>query len=88
MAISFELQAHSQASAEHVFRTIADLRSWDEFGGVMLAGPDRPVTGGYAKMSTMISAVLPPLAQARPGTMIRFSPATLEEALAARRSAT
>src|SRR5437763_2928532 len=46
MAISFELQAHSPASAEHVFRTIADLRSWDEFGGVMLAGPDRPVTVG------------------------------------------
>jgi len=54
----------------------------------IVLGPDRPVTGGYAKIATIISADLPLLAQARPGTMIRFSPATLEEALAARRSAT
>ena len=54
----------------------------------IILGPDRPVTGGYAKIATIISADLPLLAQARPGTMIRFSPATLEEALAARRDAT
>jgi KipI family sensor histidine kinase inhibitor len=54
----------------------------------IVLGPDRPVTGGYAKIATVISADLPLLAQARPGTIIRFSPATLEEALAARRDAT
>src|SRR4051812_11391106 len=53
----------------------------------IVLGPDRPVTGGYAKIATVISADLPLLAQARPGTIIRFSPATLEEALAARRDA-
>src|SRR4051812_33233276 len=53
----------------------------------IVLGPDRPVTGGYAKIATVISADLPLLAQARPGTIIRFSPATLEEALAARRNA-
>ena len=46
MAISFELAAHSDAPAEHVFRTVADLRSWDDFGGVVLVGPDRAVTVG------------------------------------------
>jgi KipI family sensor histidine kinase inhibitor len=51
----------------------------------IVLGPDRPVTGGYAKIATVISADLPLLAQARPGTIIRFSPATLDEALAARR---
>ncbi|MEY2421076.1 MAG: hypothetical protein QOI95_1143 [Acidimicrobiaceae bacterium] len=44
MAISFELQAHSEAPADHVFRTIADLRSWDAFAGVVLVGPERTVT--------------------------------------------
>jgi KipI family sensor histidine kinase inhibitor len=53
----------------------------------IVLGPDRPVTGGYAKIATVFSADLPLLAQARPGTIIRFSPATLEEALAARRDA-
>jgi antagonist of KipI len=51
----------------------------------IVLGPDRPVTGGYAKIATVISADLPLLAQARPGTIIRFAHATLEEALAARR---
>jgi len=53
----------------------------------IVLGADRPVTGGYAKIATVISADLPLLAQARPGTMIRFSLATLEQALAARRDA-
>jgi KipI family sensor histidine kinase inhibitor len=54
----------------------------------IVLGPDRPVTGGYAKIATVISADLPLLAQARPGTIIRFSSATLGEALAASRDAT
>jgi hypothetical protein len=46
VAISFELQAHAEVPAGHVFDTIADLRSWDDFGGVVLIGPDRTVTAG------------------------------------------
>ena len=52
----------------------------------IVLGPDRPVTGGYPKIATVISADLPVLAQARPGTALRFQRATLAEALAARRS--
>jgi antagonist of KipI len=48
----------------------------------IVLGPDRPVTGGYAKIATVIRADWPRLAQAAPGTSIRFRPTGLEEALA------
>jgi len=51
----------------------------------IILGPDRPVTGGYAKIATVIGADLPRLAQARPGTLIRFRLVSIPEALAARR---
>jgi KipI family sensor histidine kinase inhibitor len=51
----------------------------------IVLGPDRPVTGGYPKIATVISRDLPLFAQARPGTRLRFREATLAEALAARR---
>ena len=35
-------------------------------------GPDRPVTGGYAKIATILWDDLPVLAQARPGSRLRF----------------
>jgi KipI family sensor histidine kinase inhibitor len=38
----------------------------------IVLGPDRPVTGGYAKIATVIPADFPLLAQARPGTAVRF----------------
>ncbi|HYS07363.1 MAG TPA: urea amidolyase family protein [Myxococcales bacterium] len=38
----------------------------------IVLGPDRPVTGGYAKIATVVPADFPLLAQARPGTVIRF----------------
>ncbi len=47
-------------------------------------GPDRPVTGGYPKIATIITADLPFLAQLRPGTALRFRRVSLAEALAAR----
>jgi len=47
-------------------------------------GPDRPVTGGYPKIATVISADLPLLAQARPGARIRFRQVDLAEALRGR----
>jgi allophanate hydrolase subunit 2 len=53
----------------------------------IVLGPDRPVTGGYPKIATVISADLPLLAQARPGARIRFLQVDLAEALRAREEA-
>jgi KipI family sensor histidine kinase inhibitor len=52
----------------------------------IVLGPDGPVTGGYPRVSTVIGADLPLLAQARPGQRIRFARATLADALAAWRT--
>ena len=41
-------------------------------GMPIVLGPDRPVTGGYAKIATVLPADFPLLAQARPGTAVRF----------------
>ena len=51
----------------------------------IVLGPDRPVTGGYPKIATVISADLPLLAQARPGARISFRRVDLAEALRARK---
>ncbi len=52
-------------------------------GHPIILGPDRPVTGGYAKIATVISADLGLIAQARPGDSLRFMEITLDEARAA-----
>jgi KipI family sensor histidine kinase inhibitor len=49
----------------------------------IILGPDRPVTGGYAKIATVIGADLPMLAQARPGTTLRFQEVSIADSLAA-----
>lgn len=49
----------------------------------IVLGPDRPATGGYVKIATVIAADLPLLAQARPGDTLRFALTTVEEARAA-----
>ena len=41
-------------------------------GMPIVLGPDRPVTGGYAKIATVVPDDFPLLAQARPGTAVRF----------------
>ncbi len=41
-------------------------------GQPIILGPDRPVTGGYPKIATVLTDDLPRLAQARPGAEIRF----------------
>ena len=38
----------------------------------IVLGPDRPVTGGYAKIATVVASDWPLLAQALPGTTVRF----------------
>ena len=61
-------------------------------GGVQVArdgmpivlGPDRPVTGGYARIATVIHADFPLLARRPPGATLRFVAVSLAEALAAR----
>jgi len=52
-------------------------------GQPIILGPDRPVTGGYAKIAAVIAADFPRLARALPGTVVRFAQVTLAEALAA-----
>jgi allophanate hydrolase subunit 2 len=52
-------------------------------GQPIVLGPDRPVTGGYAKIATVIAADYPLLAQALPGVIVRFLEVTLAEAIAA-----
>jgi len=55
-------------------------------GRPIILGPDRPVTGGYAKIATVVSADFPLLGRALPGTALRFAQVTLAEALTARAS--
>ncbi len=66
------------------------------FGAVQVPGSgqpfvlmaDRGTTGGYPKIATVISSDLPRIAQARPGTVMRFNACTLEHANAARHAQT
>ena len=41
-------------------------------GQPIVLGPDRPVTGGYAKIATVIGADFPLLARAAAGAVVRF----------------
>jgi biotin-dependent carboxylase-like uncharacterized protein len=64
-------------------------------GAIQVPGDGRPIVlladcqtvGGYAKIATVISADLPRLGHALPGTRLRFAAVSLDEALAARRTA-
>lgn len=49
--------------------------------------PDGPTTGGYPKIGVVTSCDLRLIAQARPGTLVRFVPTTVDEAVAALRDA-
>ena len=52
-------------------------------GQPIVLGPDRPLTGGYARLGKVIDADWARLAQAPPGAAVRFSAVTLAQALAA-----
>jgi allophanate hydrolase subunit 2 len=59
-------------------------------GRPIVLGPDRPVTGGYAKPAVVAAADVGRLALLRPGDTVRLTPVSLDEALAladARRAA-
>ncbi len=45
-------------------------------GRPIVLGPDRPVTGGYAKIATVEAADWPLVAQAGPGSLLRFRPSS------------
>ncbi|WP_404460028.1 biotin-dependent carboxyltransferase family protein [Sutcliffiella horikoshii] len=49
-------------------------------GSPILLMADRQTTGGYTRIATVISYDIPLLAQAQPGTQIRFREVTVEEA--------
>jgi allophanate hydrolase subunit 2 len=56
-------------------------------GSIQVPGDGKPliilnesVTGGYAKIATIISADLPKVAQLKPGDRVRFEPIAVEEA--------
>lgn len=51
-------------------------------GRPIVLGPDRPVTGGYAKPALVAAADVGRLAQMRPGDTVRLAPIALDEALA------
>jgi biotin-dependent carboxylase-like uncharacterized protein len=53
-------------------------------GQPIVLGVDAQTIGGYAKIATVITADLPRLAHARPGSVLRFAVVTREQALAAR----
>jgi allophanate hydrolase subunit 2 len=54
-------------------------------GRPIVLGPDRPVTGGYSKIGTVISADFSLVAQAKPLSILRFQAVSLDEAREARR---
>src|SRR2546427_12435530 len=56
-----------------------------EAGQPIVIMPDGPTTGGYPKPRVVASADLRIAAHARPGTRIRFVPATLQQAVDALR---
>ena len=55
-------------------------------GQPIVLGVDAQTIGGYAKIATVISADLPRLAHARPGSVLRFRAVPRDDALAARRT--
>lgn len=55
-------------------------------GQPLILMADRQPTGGYPKIGTVIRADLPAVAQARPGTVLRFAPVMVEDAVAALRA--
>lgn len=80
--------------------TIASVRGTDivsdgiVFGSIQVSGNGLPIilmadhqtTGGYAKIATVVSGDLPLLAQARPGTAVRFVQVDVEAVQAAGRA--
>jgi allophanate hydrolase subunit 2 len=54
-------------------------------GQPIVLGPDRPVTGGYARIATVIGPDFRHVGQAVPGAIVRFQAISLREAVQAGR---
>jgi KipI family sensor histidine kinase inhibitor len=52
-------------------------------GQPIVLGPDRPVTGGYARIATVLKADFPMIGRALPGSMVRFRLVSLAAAIEA-----
>lgn len=82
MGISLEGITLQQASAEQLvssgvtYGTIQLLPN----GQLIILAADHPATGGYPRIATIIAAHLPKLAQAAPGTTLRFITTTADNA--------
>ena len=48
-------------------------------GQPIILGPDRPVTGGYAKIATVVAADFPRVARAAAGALLRFEEVSLAD---------
>lgn len=96
----YRISLHSdRAGARLLGRTLAHRATGDFLSDGVLPGaiqvpsggepivimPDGPTTGGYPKVAAVISADVRLVAQARPGTRIRFRAVTMDEALDALR---
>lgn len=88
--MGIRLSSVSGATIEH--KNGADIISDGiTFGAIQVPGSGQPIvmmadrqtTGGYTKIGNIISADLPKLAQATPGTKVRFVRYTLEQAVQA-----
>jgi KipI family sensor histidine kinase inhibitor len=55
-------------------------------GQPIILGPDRPVTGGYAKIATVFEGDFPRVARAAPGSVLRFEEVSLADLLPGRLS--
>ncbi len=53
-------------------------------GQPIILGPDRPVTGGYAKIATVLEADFRRVARAAPGTVLRFEEVSLADIMPGR----
>jgi KipI family sensor histidine kinase inhibitor len=53
-------------------------------GQPIVLGPDRPVTGGYARIATIVSPDFPTIGRALAGSSVRFRAVSLAEAVVAR----
>jgi len=98
----FEVTAQSNRMGYRMAGPSLELRGWQSEmisspvtagtiqvpsgGAPILLMADRQTTGGYPRIAHVITVDLPLLAQAPPGTMIRFASTTLEEAHAALRA--
>jgi len=84
LRLSGDPLAHAAAAEIEPSGTVPGTIQVPGSGLPILLGPDGPVTGGYPRIATVVSADLARLGQVRPGAVVRFELVSLGEAHAAR----